>query len=477
MKSYLSTIKDYIVFLFALIAFVISINGWSLWLDESSTAYFAEMPDTKAFINSLSNWSGSESQMPCYVFSEFLWAKLFGSSEYALRTLNIVFVLFYLFYFLWLYKRQDIEGTDKRKIQIFVLLTSISPFILYNMNEARVNIALFVFGTICMASLYAYCKYENIRDWIICLVCLVIGFSFNLLFFVIGVPLIILALNHNKRFIFEHWKSICICLVPLLIVGAYYLNTLLHGSGGMREKPGIANIAYAIYEFTGFGGVFLPKNDLRTGGDILGSIKPYIIPTILLVIAYICLVVSYIKSKCNVKPLILFVISFIAFVIVAYIANFRFWGRHLFMLYPIFIYTLADAITVIWTKKKLKWCVCFHLLILLVASLRIISMDCYKKENIKAAIEYCNKYNNDKEPVYYFGFSKLADYYHLNNYKNYDDVTETTEGIMLYHNNMDVFFSNGSYKGLNPLMNKDIFTTQIIWEDRDSKLLKFYPKR
>ena len=104
-------------------------------------------------------------------------------------------------------------------------------------------------------------------------------------------------------------------------------------------------------------------------------------------------------------------------------------------------------------------------------------MDCYKKENIKAAIEYCNKYNNDKEPVYYFGFSKLADYYHLNNYKNYDDVTETTEGIMLYHNNMDVFFSNGSYKGLNPLMNKDIFTIQIIWEDRDSKLLKFYPKR
>ena len=79
-------------------------------------------------------------------------------------------------------------------------------------------------------------------------------------------------------------------------------------------------------------------------------------------------------------------------------------------------------------------------------------MNYYKKENIKTAIEYCNKYNNDKEPVYYFGFSKLADYYHLNNYKNYDNVTETTEGIMLYHNNMDVFFSNGSYKGLNPLI-------------------------
>ena len=101
----------------------------------------------------------------------------------------------------------------------------------------------------------------------------------------------------------------------------------------------------------------------------------------------------------------------------------------------------------------------------------------FKWDNPNKAIEYCNKYNNDKEPVYYFGFSKLADYYHLNNYKNYDDVTETTEGIMLYHNNMDVIFSNGSYKGLNPLMNKDIFTTQIIWEDRDSKLLKFYPKR
>ena len=134
MKSYLSTIKDYIVFFIALIACIISINGWSLWMDESSTAFFAQLPDIGSFVKTISNWNGSESQMPCYVFTEFLWAKLFGSSEYALRAINLLFIILYLLYFLWLYKRKDIEGTDKRKIQIFVLLTSISPFILYNMS-------------------------------------------------------------------------------------------------------------------------------------------------------------------------------------------------------------------------------------------------------------------------------------------------------------------------------------------------------
>lgn len=473
----ISVLCDYSVFLIALIMFLISINGWSLWMDESSTAFFAQLPNIDSFSKTLLNWPGSESQMPCYVFSEFLWSKLFGISEYALRSINLLFIASYLLYFLWLYKRNDIEKTDKTRIKIFVLLTSISPFILYNMNEARVNIALFVFGTLCLSSLYAYCKYENIMDWIICLLCLIIGFSFNLLFFAISVPLLILSLNYNKRFIIEHWKSICICLVPLSIIGAYYINTLINGSGGMREKPGIANIAYAIYEFSGFGGMFLPKNELRTGENIISSVKPYIIPTLLLIFAYFCLIYSYIKLKCNTKPLFLFCVSFVSFVIIAYIAEFRFWGRHLFMLYPIFVYTVEDAIIVIWTKKNIKWIALYYILILFVASIRIISMECYKKENIKAAIEYCNNYNRKKEIIYYFGFTLLADYYHLNNYKSNDNVTKKSRGLLLYHNHMNYYYTSGMYKGLNPLMDKDLFITETIWEDKDSKLLKFYPQK
>lgn len=482
MKQWISIAKKYYVFLFALIISILSVNGWSLWLDESSTAFLANSQDFHNFINTLMNWTGSESQMPGFVLSEFVWVKLFGDSEYALRSINIVFVVLLLLYLVSLFNRKTIEVRDKSIIKIYVVLSFLSPFIIYNMNEARVNIALYVFGSLCLSSLLAYCKYGYLKDWILCLICLVIGSSFNLLFFVIVIPMLIIATSYNKRFILDHCKSIGLCVVFLALIGIYYLYTLINGSGGQKEKPGIINIAYTIYEFTGYGGVCLPKNELRTGGDIFGSFKPYILPSALLSISYICIIFSYIKAKCNTRPLVLLIVSLVSFFIISFIGNFRFWSRHLLMIYPIYIYFVAYAIYEIWeNKKNMRWTVIFYISILLFGSIRIMTLDCYKKENVKYAIEYCNRYNqNNNNTIYYFGFPKLADYYHLSNYvdccsKN-DNITKESSGLMLFHNSMIVYYTNGQYKGLNPLMDKEIFSTEIIWEDKDSKLLKFYPK-
>ena len=456
-----------------------SVNGWSLWLDESSTAFLATEPNIKSFIETFLVWHGSESQMPGFVFSVFIWEKIFGHSEYALRSFNFLLVVIMLIYLLTLDVRKKIERSDKVKIKLFVLFSFISPFVLYNMNEARGNIAIFVFGAICLASLTAYLKYGVKKDWIICLLSLVIGFSFNLLFVVIVCPLLIIAIAYNKNFLIEHWKAIVVTFTIMFCIGLYYMHTLLSGSGGMKEKPGIINIIYSFYEFLGFGGVCIPKNEIRTGGDIISKIKPFIIPSALLILSYCSIFGAYIKVKVNYKPLLLFVSSLLAFFVIAFFSGFRFWGRHMLMLYPLYIYMVSDAVFYVWKYRKIRWCVIYFIATFLFASIRVIIMDCYKKENIKEAIEYCNYYNTNNLPIYYHGFPKLADYYKLNNYVDCclkdNNINYKTEGLMLYHNSMQVYYTNGQYKGVNPLFEKDKFQTEVIWEDKDSKLLRFKP--
>ncbi len=473
MRSLISYLRLYGIFIFAIIISLWAINSWSLWLDESSTAFLASQESLTKLISVLKSWSGSESQMPCFVMSMFLWEKLFGHSEYALRSFNLAMVAMLLFYVYWQQFRKNVRDEDKKRLKLFILLTFLSPIIVYNLNEARVNFSIYAIGTISLSSTYLYCKYRNNLDWTILLFSFIMGFSYNLLFIFIGLPIVLMLLYHDWTIIKNNRKSLMIFFSIIAILLCYYVQTLLNGSGGMKEKPGIVNIAYALYELLGFGGVSIPKNELRNGGLNYMILKPYIIPSFLLIISYCGIIYIFMKVKRRYHIIGLFGFSFFCFYLLAYVMSFRFWGRHLLMLYPIFIFALSDLIYVSWKTKRMRMPVVFFICIIFWGTIRIIVLDCYKKENVKKAIQYTNDCNKKKEKVLYLGFSKLAEYYGLNHFSKVFDLESQDSGFILYHKSMGTYYKMKNKKvkqHIDMIHEKKYPFITLVWEDRDSEL-------
>lgn len=466
-------ICKYGVFVFAILVSLLAINSWSLWTDESSTAFLAMHESLSELMTTLESWKGSESQMPGYVVTMFIWEKLFGHSEYALRSFNLFMIGVLVLYLLWKQSNSYLADDDKKKARCFVLLTFLSPMIVYNINEARVNITIFVLGTISLASAYLYCRYKKNTDWIILILSVILGYSFNFLYIVIGLPMIILIFYRDWRIIKHNWKSLLLLFILISLISFYYIQTLLGGHGGMKERPGFLNIGYTLYEFMGFGGMSVPKNELRNGSLCYSVFEPYIIPTLLLLMAYCGMVYVFIKEKVRYHTVGLFVISVLGFYLLAYVAEFRFLGRHLLMLYPLFLYSLADAIVSSWRNKKVRILICFFIGALCIGTFRILTQDSYKKENVKDAIQFTNDYNKSDDSVVFLGYGLLANYYHLRNYRNDSHIEKMDSGFILFIKSMYTYYNmkDTSTKQLvDKIHNKELPYITKVWEDKDSEL-------
>lgn len=428
MKNYKSAIVIAISFFIG----IVSINDWSLWMDEASTAYLAHSSSLQDLINNLKEWHGSEKQMPGYILSIFLWDKLFGNSELALRSFNLLPWSCYIAYIIYLLRKKEIPESIKSKYSLFLLLSTFSPFILYNMNEARVNISIFVLGFITLSSSYLYKKYRHKGEICLLALSIIIGFSYNMLFILIILPSLLILKKQTLNILCKHKIISFITILFIGLESCYFLYTLLEGSGGMKEKPSIINIGYTLYEFMGFSGMGIPKEEMRVSSNLLNDVRPYICSLLFMSIGYFLLFIQNIKLIFRSKITYLFIISIIWFYIVAYFANFRFWGRHLFMFYPLFIYLLTETIMSLYNKRntfsKITLGVIF--ISLIISSYRIVFNNNYKKENIKLIVNQINK-NNNNYTIYWGEYDLLAHYYSLKDIKNIDDYFPSDHPIII----------------------------------------------
>lgn len=451
-----------------------SFNEWSLWLDESSIAFLVSKPSWNSFIEELLIWKGSESQMPGYVTAMFLWEKIFGPSEYALRSFNMLLILLMFSYFIWLQNRSILSCKEKEEIKLYVLLLSISPLIVYNMNECRVNISIFCFASICLSSLLCYCKYRKSVDLLLFLSSFVFGYLFNLLFGFIGIPILFIAIYYRRNIKKEKIKYYVLPFLLCALITSYYIVTLFSGNDVIKEVPSVMNIGYVLYDFGGFGGVGAPKNELRLSVDILSTIKPYFVPVMSLLFAYCGMWYLAIKNKIDFKPIVLFLGSYIIFIGFAYLAMFRFWSRHLLMFYPIVLYILVEIIVSSKNNMLSKALISYFLVILTISSIRVATFDSYKKENIKEAISYVNSVNVENKPVVFMGFAKLADYYQLNNYVSPNYLDSINEGYVLYVRSMEISYKHSNKKLYNWLCSLRNGNVNGIWKIRNNKDFEIY---
>jgi 4-amino-4-deoxy-L-arabinose transferase-like glycosyltransferase len=422
--------------IFFLILILIPISNYSIWVDESMTAFIASQPTIFEFYYKMLGTNLSESQMPGYMLYIWTWIKVFGFSEISLRLSNVPFLFFFILVLLS-------SPLDKWTKLIIAGISCFSPIIWFYLNEARYVILIFSASGICITSIIYYFN-GNLQQKkfgiILFTLSTMFGISLNMLFLFFLLPITVFALlfafrtDANLKQCIQEWLiSIAIIAISCISWMFYYIWTVQKGAGGMLETPGIGNIAYTLYEFFGFIGIGPPRDVLREhqSFQVILSYLPLIIPLLLSYLALVGLIVYQFKKNLKIllfNPFFIsFVIGFVSFLLVAYAFQFRFWGRHLIFIYPFLIFYISEVIIQSINNhsiKKAYFIIASAFLVLFgISNFNIRFSEAYQKENNKLAVETAVNFADTDKDIIWISYGGLcAEYYGLRSNISNDNV-------------------------------------------------------
>jgi hypothetical protein len=345
--------KNIYLFIFILICGLIPISSFSLWADEAWTlTEYGLQPNLASLFTSLSQSGGGDAQFPGYNLYIWGWIKIFGATEYSARIANLpLYFSAVLYCFLYL------PRSCKFKIG-FIALICLSPLAWFYLNEARYIISVFSFSMFSFVSVISYFegdeKNKKLNTYVF-FSSIVLGSAFMMLY---AFYLILLAglvyyyireKKGNLQQLITQWKVPgIISFILLILIGCYYLYTLLNGMGGTRLNPSFKNIVFLLYEFLGFGGIG-PSRDVLRESNLIDIHSIYFLLVMLFAFVYFVLVALFlinfktVKDKLSFYGIFILIITFLIFYVFAESFQFKFLSRHLIFLYvpfTFFIYTI-----------------------------------------------------------------------------------------------------------------------------------------
>lgn len=374
----------------------LAITRQSLWMDEGFTAWFASHESFASFFSTLmgSKEAPGDPQMLFYLLYMWGWVKVWGASEIALRAANIPFAILLVGTIRWA------SRTLFRRADAWMLLC-LSPFMWFYMNEARPYVAVMAFAAAALVAALAYlmhpADYRVLAPWF-CLTALLLACGSHILglFLVPSLVALAVVITWNqpavRRNLLRDWSPASLSLLPVfLALGAFFLWTSRFGVNMKRAEPGIANLAFVLYEFSGFAGLGPPRNELRENPHvhILIAYWPWLLIGIAatLAVAYVLLRTSPDRIARGLVISLLTGLSIAS--IVSKVAHFQLLGRHAAVFFPmLFILLLA------WTKDAAhssgtRYLGAAALTALAVAwgisDLRLVLLPQYEKESYRAA--------------------------------------------------------------------------------------------
>jgi hypothetical protein len=410
-------------FLMALGALLLcgGISGVSLWIDEGYSVQLAVQTSLTAWAHTLNSMRGSEPQMPGYLLYLWAWARVFGTSEWALRLANVPWAVLLTASLGW--------GAERvLNIRRAWLIICLSPFLWFYMNEARPYAMVMGISMITTIAVVAYAenpqRFPHAPWW--GMVSLLVLWSIHMLTIVLAPSLLLFIYAMRtvsiKQFI-KQWSFPVFVTAPgFVCLAAYYLCTLSSGKGGMIEKPGLPNLAFAIYEFLGFGGLGPPRNVLREAPS-LHTFFPYLPSLALGVVAFgVVLLAILLHKRDSTERKLVFGLSIslaaglLLTLALSYAAHFRVLGRHMAAFFPLFILLLLTGLLTGTTlrHRKLEFCA----LLLLGAAWSISDfrqrlLKSYEKDDYRDAAALARSALLRGEPVLWLAYTGTARYYGL----------------------------------------------------------------
>jgi hypothetical protein len=327
------------ILLLAVLALAIgaaAITHQSLWIDEGGPAFKSLMPTIKDWWQMTLRMRGSDVQMPVYMASVWAWEKLMGSSEYALRAINLPFLA--------------IMVIALRKVRFWPLVCLTSPFVLYYVGELRPYTMQMAAGA-CAAAALGRIIHNPDKDLrglnaLFASAIFLAASSLTAAVWAGGLVLGALVIRpdwlRNPRF----WLRSMIWLPAALLVAGYYAYTLIEGyratsSGG----GGLLTILFGFYEMVGLLGLGPSRNELRASPMAMVPQLLWLLPAALcLFAAWLFGLRQWLQStpgRAAAGVAVAVVLPVLILAVVGAMADFRVLGRHLSPAIPAVLLPIA----------------------------------------------------------------------------------------------------------------------------------------
>lgn len=322
----------------------LGITRQSLWIDEGFTVWFASHRSFHSFFTALIGTRGSagDPQLIFYLLHVWTWIKVFGSSELSLRAANVPFALLFIGAMGWASRRLFWHPN-------LWALFCLSPFFWFYLNEARPYAALIAFSSVASIALIAYLvdpvRYGRAAPWY-CLIALLLAWGSHILAAFLFSPLTILVVitlietpNLRSAFWRDWRRPALLCLPGFLALGTFYVWVSAYGVNKTEGQPGLANLAYALYEFTGFAGLGPPRNEIRQSRS-LAVFGPYWPWLLLGVMVLFCVAFTFFRARSSklVRNLFLSLLLGLAAALgISVHEQFQVLGRHLAVFFPLLL--------------------------------------------------------------------------------------------------------------------------------------------
>ena len=390
---------------------IFSIRTESFWIDESSTAWLAGLPDIRALWHGLQQF-GSEAQMPFYVLYAWGWAKIFGNGELALRCANIPWALAGIAAGTVLLRR---AGARRAGATWLLLL----PLLAFYMNEARPYVMTVAASACALLACDVFLSrisqpQRHLRAPAIALgsaVFLAVGTSLLNVFLIpalavyAGASVLLPPAKRStpvRRRIADFTTALRRAWIPLVCGAAgvavlltFYAWTLATGHGGRRQGYHLANAAFAAYEWLGFAGLGPPRNVLREIGPRHGFFLywPTLLPGIGVWLAVLATTCSdgcrFIRNTIWRQAAWAAACGILALGCAAVVMKTTLWGRHLLFAAPFVLVVLA-GFTGSMAEKPLRPARravrLFLIAMLILSTVRLAALEQYRKDPIREAV-------------------------------------------------------------------------------------------
>ena len=397
-------------------------SGDSLWIDEGTTAHYAQQESFSAFLTLLKYEKGSEAQMPFGMLAAWLGAKILGTdSEWTLRAQNILWSGIAVF-FLW-------RAGLMLGMPWLCLVLAGYPFVWTYTNEFRPYAMQIASGSVMLYSLaMSQIQPHRIRTYLAyCLAGGVVLCATSMIgVLTFGAVFLVLATTRRKA-IFSNLRHVALPTAPACVMiinlGVYYAWTLSKGAGGAKVwHPGLGNIFFSVYELLGFTGLGPSRVMLRQAiinGTGAAVFKPYIFPIALLAASYAWLFLGWIRRRIRTRRvelpdmLISTVLLNMAFLWAAsMLVGFPFWGRHMASSIPFIITALALIVTEgMQTSRPARIISCVIVGLLALSSFSIRFDARHNRDDYKTASAYAVEAVKHGDAVWWCAATLPAEYY------------------------------------------------------------------
>lgn len=377
----------------ALVAMCTAISGQSYWIDEANTAWRAAEPHFGAFLTRMVAETGSDAQMPLFLVAIWAWEKIAGSSEIALRAMNLLWLVPGLYVFA--------NGRVDR-----LLVAATSAFLWYYLDEARpygmqIGASLIVFGLLERAVVAAGDPGDKepllkpYQAWLLAfgLIALAGSSLLGAIWAAAAVAGAAFAVRWRvARLAATRLVGPTVLLVVVLTpLGLYYLWTVLSGAGGTKvAATDLRTMIFSAYELLGFAGLGPGRADLRAEEN--AALLPYLsaLGSFAVLVGTVTLAgaihaIRHVPRRVLVACAIAFAAAAALILIAGYLMHWRVVGRHLSPAFAVVLAVQAAGVSLLWRQPIGKLLVLGFLLVALISATSIRFAPRHAKDDYRSA--------------------------------------------------------------------------------------------